>query len=574
MFERIRRSLVLKTAILFAAAALIPFVLASAFLFRSARAALYTEIVSGLDARVGLMRDTLDARLSALRANVVAWAGLDVMNNLLADDVDMLVTIVLEGLKRDYGFDGNIYAVTPDGRIVAASDPAAIGRRLPAAGLTAALAGQSISEDLHTSPLDGLPVISFAAPIHARAVDNRSIGVLLLEYHVRDLSTTVLAGAIPLAAILHPDGRVVSASSNWPPELEQAPDEPREPGRFIVAEARQRGAYQFAGFGWRVKGAAERAQALAPVTRVERFSLAAGLGGITLLVALVAAAAARTVRPLTVVAGTADRIASTMDLSHKVPAAGDDEVGRVARAFNRMVDEVNDHIDRLLEANIEMLEVLGSAIAKRDSDTNVHNYRVTLMAVGMGEAYGLPRDALQALVKGSFLHDVGKIGISDTILLKPGKLDRAEFETMKTHVNHGTDILGRYAWLRDAMDVVGHHHEKFDGTGYPSGLAGEAIPINARIFAIADVFDALTSARPYKAALSMEAAILTMQPDRGRHFDPALFDLFLDMASALYAEIGLAPPEALTATLQQRLRSYFFTGVEQNATRQAPPAAL
>jgi HAMP domain-containing protein len=559
MLTKIRRSLVLKTAILFAAAALVPFVLASAFLFRSARAALYGEIVSGLDARVGLMRDTLDARLAALRGNVLAWASFDVMNDLLADDIDKRVTVVLEGLKRDYGLDGDMYALTADLRVVAASDPAAIGRRLPAGSLAGALAGQATSTDLHTSALDGLPVVAFAVPIRARAVENRTIGVLLLEYHVRDLSATVLAGAVPLAAVLRPDGTVVSASSGWAPELEHVPDGWRELGRFIVAKARQRGAYDFAGFGWTVVGAAERAQALAPITRVERFSLAAGLGGIALLVALVAAAAARSIRPLAAVASTADRIATTMDLSHKVPAAGEDEVGRVARAFNRMVDEVNVHIDRLLEANIEMLEVLGSAIAKRDSDTSAHNYRVTLIALRLAEARGLPRPALQALVKGSFLHDVGKIGISDT---------------MKTHVRHGTDILGRYAWLRDAMDIVGYHHEKFDGTGYLSGLAGEAIPLNARIFAIADVFDALTSARPYKVALSLDAALLTMRPDRRRHFDPELFDLFADMAPSLYAEICVAPPEALTDALQQRMRSYFFTNAAGPITAPIPPAVL
>lgn len=108
MLQRLRRSLVLKTTLLFAVAALVPFLLASAFLFRSARAALYAEIVSGLDVRVVLVRDTLDARLAALRGNALAWAGLDVMNDLLADDLDKRVSVVLAGPKRDYGLDGEI----------------------------------------------------------------------------------------------------------------------------------------------------------------------------------------------------------------------------------------------------------------------------------------------------------------------------------------------------------------------------------------------------------------------------------------------------------------------------------
>ena len=114
---------------------------------------------------------------------------------------------------------------------------------------------------------------------------------------------------------------------------------------------------------------------------------------------------------------------------------------------------------------------------------------------------------IRILIKGAFLHDVGKIGIRDNILLKPGRLDEEEFEEMKRHVNHGLDIISKSAWLNEASAVVGSHHEKYEGNGYPAGLKGEAIPVLARIFAIADVFDALTSHRPYKKPLSYEETI-------------------------------------------------------------------
>ena len=110
---------------------------------------------------------------------------------------------------------------------------------------------------------------------------------------------------------------------------------------------------------------------------------------------------------------------------------------------------------------------------------------------------------MRALLKGAFLHDVGKLGIRDAILLKPGKLDAAEFGEMKRHVAHGLDIIERSSWLRDATAVVGHHHEKWDGSGYGTGSAARQIPLPARIFAVADVFDALTSRRPYKEPLSV-----------------------------------------------------------------------
>jgi len=180
----------------------------------------------------------------------------------------------------------------------------------------------------------------------------------------------------------------------------------------------------------------------------------------------------------------------------------------------------------LMTANLETIQVLGSAIAKRDSDTDVHNYRVTLYSVRLAEAAGLPNRELQELIKGAFLHDVGKIGIHDAILLKPGPLDDEEFAEMKRHVEYGLDIVGRSRWLEDAARVVGNHHEKWDGSGYLQGLSGEGIPVSARIFAIADVFDALTSRRRYKDAFQPRYGVghpqrqswLALRPPPARSF--------------------------------------------------------
>lgn len=213
----------------------------------------------------------------------------------------------------------------------------------------------------------------------------------------------------------------------------------------------------------------------------------------------------------------------------------------------------------LSHANIGMLKVLGSAVAKRDSDTNLHNYRVTIYAVRLAEAIGLKSSNMQALIKGSFLHDVGKIAISDNILLKPGKLTNEEFAGMKTHVRHGIDIIGHYAWLRDAADVVLHHHEKFDGTGYGDGLKNTSIPLNARIFAIADVFDALTSERPYKKAFSLAAAMDIMHAGNGSHFDPELLATFDTIAGQLHAEVSRSKGATLETALDEIVDRYFRT---------------
>lgn len=213
----------------------------------------------------------------------------------------------------------------------------------------------------------------------------------------------------------------------------------------------------------------------------------------------------------------------------------------------------------LLKGNVELMEVLGSAIAKRDSDTNIHNYRVSIYAVKLAEAAGLKHSEISNLVAGAFLHDVGKIGISDSILLKPGKLDEREFEIMKTHVAQGVEILRKSDWLQKARDVVEFHHEKFDGSGYTKGLVGEAIPVTARIFAIVDVFDALTSRRPYKEPFPFADAMAILQQGAGSHFDPRLIAAFSGIAEALYLEISTMPDEAVESRLQGLIANYFLT---------------
>jgi HD-GYP domain-containing protein (c-di-GMP phosphodiesterase class II) len=218
--------------------------------------------------------------------------------------------------------------------------------------------------------------------------------------------------------------------------------------------------------------------------------------------------------------------------------------------------------ERLLAANLETVQVLGSAIAQRDSDTDAHNYRVTLYTAHLAEAAGLGADEIRALIKGAFLHDVGKIGIRDHILHKPGKLDDDEFSVMKTHVDHGLEIMQRSEWLADAADVIGAHHEKFDGSGYPNRLRGEQIPIAARIFAIADVFDALTSRRPYKEPFSFEESMHILEKGRGTHFDPALLDLFASLARDLHARYGGREDAGLRVELNAFVQRYFTAGLD------------
>lgn len=212
----------------------------------------------------------------------------------------------------------------------------------------------------------------------------------------------------------------------------------------------------------------------------------------------------------------------------------------------------------ILQGNIETAAVLGAAIAKRDSDTGEHNYRVTLYAIALAEKIDLEHEQIRHLILGAFLHDVGKIGIPDAILLKPGRLNEAEFDTMKQHVGLGLDIIANSHWLAPAGEVVGNHHEKFDGSGYPQGRLGGDIPLNARIFAIVDVFDALMSERPYKPPMPLNQALDILREGRGQHFDPELVDAFGDLAEEVYRELLGRREDELSQMLVDRLPKYFL----------------
>ena len=183
---------------------------------------------------------------------------------------------------------------------------------------------------------------------------------------------------------------------------------------------------------------------------------------------------------------------------------------------------------------------------------------MTLYATRLAEESGLSRDRIRDLIAGAFLHDVGKIGIRDDILLKPGRHTEEETRGMRAHVQHGVALLGTSEWLQHARDVVESHHERFDGGGYPHGLVGEAIPLNARIFAIVDVFDALLSKRPYKEPLGFDDTMRLLERERGKHFDPALLDAFHRIAHRVYRETQEMSDATMSRAVGVLIEKYFI----------------
>ncbi|NML27344.1 response regulator [Zoogloea dura] len=193
------------------------------------------------------------------------------------------------------------------------------------------------------------------------------------------------------------------------------------------------------------------------------------------------------------------------------------------------------HADELKRTRMQIIQCLGRAAEYRDNETGLHVIRMSHYSRILALAAGLSTAQADELFHAAPMHDIGKIGIPDAILLKPDKLSAEEWTTMQRHVAMGAEILGEHdsQLLQLARSIALFHHEKYDGSGYPHRLAGESIPIEARIVAIADVFDALTSVRPYKEAWPVDQAVALLHSEKGRHFDPELVDLFVTQLPAV-----------------------------------------
>ena len=183
------------------------------------------------------------------------------------------------------------------------------------------------------------------------------------------------------------------------------------------------------------------------------------------------------------------------------------------------------------------LEAMGDALDLRDEETEGHSRRVTGYTIALAQAMGLESEELRIIARGAFLHDIGKIATPDCILLKPGKLSEEEMVIMRQHCERGYEIVRKIPFLREAAEIVYAHQERFDGEGYPRGLCGEQIPLGARIFAIADCLDAMTSDRPYRKRTTFASAKAEIVQCAGKQFDPKIVKVFLAMPNETWSEL-------------------------------------
>lgn len=185
----------------------------------------------------------------------------------------------------------------------------------------------------------------------------------------------------------------------------------------------------------------------------------------------------------------------------------------------------------------ETLAVLGAALDLRDDATGGHALRVSRYFIALAEALQFPAAQLPHAIRGAYLHDIGKLAIPDSILLKPGNLNEQETGIMQTHVGIGYEMVRQIPFLEPASGLILNHHEQYDGSGYPRGLRGVEIPLSARVFAVADTLDAMTSNRPYRCGLSFDAALREIRKQSGHQFDPAIVKTFLQLPATLWADI-------------------------------------
>lgn len=195
--------------------------------------------------------------------------------------------------------------------------------------------------------------------------------------------------------------------------------------------------------------------------------------------------------------------------------------------FNRSIEKNETLLNELEQSYETTLDSWSRALDMRDKETEGHTQRVAELTLQTAQKMGFSKEELIHMRRGALLHDIGKLGVPDSILLKPGPLTEEETRFMRKHTQFAYELIYPIEYLRPALDIPTTHHEKWDGTGYPRGLKGKEIPLAARIFAIADVYDALTSDRPYRAAWSKEKAIQYIQEQSGSHFDPQIVSIFL-----------------------------------------------
>ena len=395
-------------------------------------------------------------------------------------------------------------------------------------------------------------MVYWVAPIWTETETPTVAGAVLLGQSLAEIAQTITGSSSLAVGFYGLSGTVLASSLAGSPSLssevrhEVAPETPvrvatqwnGQPYRLLVNDWAMRGAQ----LGYLAAGVP--ADDLSGSLNAIRYVLVALFGAIALGTILIGLALAdRITRPIDQLVASM-RVVSAGDYSRRVQVESPDEIGYLAKTFNEMTAALQEQIRARDEAYFRNLEALARAIDARDPYTFEHSARVAAISLELAEGMKLPEAEMVVLRRAGLLHDVGKIGVSDKILAKPGPLNDEEWASIKRHPVIGYDMLKDVPFLQPSLDPIRHHHERWDGEGYPDGLKGAAISQLARIVTLADAFDAMTSERPYRKGFSFEFAAQSIVSEAGRQFDPAVVEAFKLRKAGIFArleEMGKRP---------------------------------
>jgi putative nucleotidyltransferase with HDIG domain len=479
------------------------------------------------------------ARLATLRAAAATTGVPEATNTHDTAALQLLLTplvgnasvpgLLLHVLDRQ---GRQVIVVGADGPVAA---PSSSGEFVSEPAVAAVLAGRSDAQGdkyvfLRTDSAG--TIVYWTGPIHS--VTGQVVGVALVGEPLSAIAGAIRSSGADHVSFYGPTGAVLQSSLSSTTTLPASTRnmvQPDRPVRFSQSSGGQ--AYMNLLSEWTMRKmqlgyvavALNTAQLQAGLDqlRIYLLILFAAAALITLLIGLILASA---------ITGPVHRLVGAMgavaagDLAQRAPAGPSDEIGYLGQVFNLMTAGLQEKTQALEDTYFAAIEALARAIDARDPYTYGHSARVAAISLQIADEIGYPLEKREGLRRSALLHDIGKIGIADHILRKAGALNYVEEEEMREHPVIGHQMLKDVPFLHSSLSGIRHHHERWDGTGYPDTLGGETIPLQVRILSVADVFDALTSDRPYRQAMSVAEATDIITHEAGRQFDPAVVAAF------------------------------------------------
>lgn len=482
----------LKTILLFLGISLIPYALTMLLLGNSFRHEQYNAITQEMNTQLRLTAERINQHLSTLRSDMSFIAKSDMMNDIYTKDLDRRISNMLLAKKNDMKMEGDFYLVNEENTIIASSD------------------FSSIAKKETRKPFFIVPIVS--------SFNQQQIGKLIVIYSLKNFKPFFSNSLQRHYYISHRDGTISLRPSVFEESLKVSRSLAVKPDLKLILEEDKAFAYRL-------------------LYKYEQWFILLLIAGAFFISAAAYYVATELIRPVITLSDTAKQITRTQDYTQQVAIDRDDEIGQLSDAFNTMISGIGHALGEITALNKEIEDTqrevvftMGAIGESRSKETGNHVKRVAEYTKLLALHYGLNENEAEMLKQASPMHDIGKVAIPDAVLNKPGRFDEEERRIMDTHAALGYEMLkySNKSLLMMAATVAYEHHEKWDGSGYPRGLSGENIHIYGRITALADVFDALGSDRVYKKAWNDESIFTLFREERGKHFDPALIDIFFD----------------------------------------------